>query len=49
MAEKAWTDRAGGALTRYRVMAYVTGTMLLLLVVEMLLKYVIGVDESWCG
>ncbi|WP_434062029.1 DUF3817 domain-containing protein [Actinotalea lenta] len=46
VAEKAWPDRAAGALTRYRVMAYVTGTMLLLLVAEMLLKYVVGVDES---
>jgi integral membrane protein len=31
--------KARGALGRYRVMAYVTGTMLLLLCLEMVLKY----------
>lgn len=30
------------ALTRYRVMAYVTGTFLLLLCLNMILKYVLG-------
>ena len=35
-----------GALLRYRVMAYVVGVMLLLLVAGMLLKYVFGVIES---
>jgi integral membrane protein len=35
-----------GALLRYRVMAYVVGVMLLLLVGAMLLKYVFGVIES---
>lgn len=31
--------RASGALQRYRVMAYVTGSMLLVLCLEMVLKY----------
>ncbi|PJI94846.1 DUF3817 domain-containing protein [Luteimicrobium subarcticum] len=39
--------KARGALARYRVMAIVTGVMLLLLCVELLLKYV--VDVSWIG
>lgn len=33
-------DAAGSALKRYQVMAYVTGVMLLFLVVEMLILYV---------
>lgn len=33
-----------GAFTRYRVMAFVTGGMLLLLCLEMLLKYVVQVN-----
>ena len=52
MADKSWTDQARGALGRYRVMAYVTGTMLLLLVAEMLLKYAVGVGDAvlaWIG
>lgn len=52
MATKDWTTSARGALTRYRVMAYVTGTMLLLLVVEVLLHYVAHVGDSvltWIG
>lgn len=36
---------AGSALTRYQVMAYVTGIMLLLLVVEMLILYVFRADS----
>ncbi|WP_147918420.1 DUF3817 domain-containing protein [Ruania zhangjianzhongii] len=35
-----------GAFTRYRVMAFVTGGMLLLLCLEMLLKYVVQVNGS---
>jgi len=38
-----------GRLTRYRVMAFVTGTMLLVLCLEMVLKYVFhanGVDPA---
>lgn len=41
--------RVRGALQRYRVMAWVTGTMLLLLTTEIVLKYVFhanGLDES---
>jgi integral membrane protein len=37
---------AQGALKRYRVMAYVTGVMLLVLVVEMAMKYVFKVDDD---
>jgi integral membrane protein len=33
-----------GVLTRYRVMAYVTGTMLLLLCTELVLKYVLDLN-----
>ena len=36
--------KARAALGRYRVMAYITGVMLLVLVVEMLLKYVLHAD-----
>jgi len=36
---------ATGAAKRYRVMAYVTGVMLLLLCVEMLLRYVVDVRQ----
>lgn len=36
--------KARGALSRYRVMAIVTGVMLLVLCVEMLLKYVFDAD-----
>jgi len=45
----AWARKARGSLTRYRVMAWITGSMLLLLCVEMLLKYVFragGVDAE---
>ena len=37
----AWATKARGSLTRYRVLAWVTGVMLLLLCVEMVLKYVV--------
>lgn len=37
---------AQGSLTRYRVMAYVTGVMLLVLVVEMAMKYLFKVDDD---
>lgn len=37
---------AQGSLRRYRVMAYVTGVMLLVLVVEMAMKYVFEVDDD---
>ncbi|WP_307793853.1 DUF3817 domain-containing protein [Actinotalea soli] len=41
VAGKSWVTKAEGALRRYRVMAWVTGVMLLILVVEMLIKYVL--------
>jgi integral membrane protein len=47
--DERWTRRARGALGRYRVMAWITGTMLLLLCLEIVLKYVLqvnGVDED---
>lgn len=34
-----WARKASGASQRYRVLAWVTGTMLLVLCLEMLLKY----------
>ena len=37
--------RTRGALTRYRVMAFVTGTFLLILCVNMILKYVVNIDN----
>ena len=40
----AWARKARGSLTRYRVMAWITGVMLLLLCVEMVLKYVLHAD-----
>ena len=39
-------EKARAALGRYRVMAWVTGVMLLVLVVEMLLKYAVGAPDS---
>ncbi|WP_281287181.1 DUF3817 domain-containing protein [Actinotalea subterranea] len=41
MAATDWTSKANGALRRYRVMAWVTGVMLLVLVAEMTLKYLV--------
>lgn len=40
-ATAAWGRKARGSLQRYRVLAWITGTMLLVLCVEMLLKYVL--------
>ncbi|MBF0689491.1 MAG: DUF3817 domain-containing protein [Cellulomonas sp.] len=37
----AWGRKARGSLRRYRVMAWITGVMLLILCVEMLFKYVL--------
>ena len=45
-ATTAATGKARAALQRYRVMAWITGVMLLILTVEMLLKYVVRVDET---
>jgi len=44
-----WVRKAAGATKRYRVLAWITGTMLLLLCLELILKYVFhagGVDAS---
>ncbi|MDM7831944.1 DUF3817 domain-containing protein [Cellulomonas edaphi] len=38
-ADAEWARKARGALLRYRVMAWITGTMLLLLCLELVLKY----------
>ncbi|NTW41859.1 MAG: DUF3817 domain-containing protein [Cellulomonadaceae bacterium] len=46
VAVKDWGTRAGGALRRYRVMAWVTGGMLLVLCVEMAVKYLLHADAS---
>ena len=35
-----------GALARYRVMAFVTGTLLLIVTLNVILKYVVGVDNA---
>lgn len=48
----AWAVKARAALGRYRVMAWITGVMLLVLTVEMVLKYVVGVGDDvlrWIG
>ncbi|RYV52193.1 DUF3817 domain-containing protein [Pengzhenrongella frigida] len=45
-------DKARAAVGRYRVLAYVTGVMLLILCAEMLLKYVVQVGPdvlAWIG
>ena len=34
-----------GALTRYRVMAIITGVLLLIVTVDVVLKYVVGIDN----
>ena len=39
--------KARSAFRSYKVMAFVTGGMLLLLCLEMILKYGFGVDEPW--
>lgn len=39
-------DKIRGALGRYRVMAFVTGSFLLLLTVNMILKYLVGIDNE---
>lgn len=37
--------RTRGALNRYRVMAFVTGTFLLIVCLDMVLKYVVKIDN----
>ncbi|HEY3437917.1 MAG TPA: DUF3817 domain-containing protein [Actinotalea sp.] len=46
MAGNEWSTKAQAALGRYRVMAIVTGVMLLVLCVELILKHVVHVDQS---
>jgi len=41
--------KAHAALGRYRVMAWVTGTMLILLCVEVVLHYAVGVSKDALG
>ena len=44
-----WVRKAAGATKRYRVLAWITGSMLLLLCLELVLKYVVhanGVDAA---
>lgn len=38
-------SRTLGALTRYRVMAIVTGVLLLIVTVDVVLKYLVGIDH----
>jgi len=42
----AWSTKAAKSLARYRVMAWITGVMLLVLCVELLLKYGVGVGDD---
>lgn len=52
MARTDWATGARTALGRYRVMAWITGVMLLILCVEMVLKYVVRVSDdvmAWIG
>lgn len=46
---EATMARARGAFGRYRIMAFVTGTMLLLLTFEMAMKYLMRGGESFLG
>ena len=50
-APKAPTDSIRKALLRYRVMAWATGIWLIALCYEMVLKYIVKVDDppSWIG
>jgi len=45
-ARERWVRKARGGITRYRVMAWVTGTLLLVLCVEMLLKYAFDAPDG---
>jgi integral membrane protein len=42
-------DKARAALGRYRVMAWITGSMLLLLCLEVVLHYVVGISKDRLG
>lgn len=45
MTDATLDPRVNGALTRYRIMAIITGTFLLLVCTGVILKYVVGVDN----
>ena len=45
MTEPALDPRVSGALTRYRIMAIITGTFLLLVFSGLIAKHVFGVDN----
>ena len=45
MTDAALDPRVSGALTRYRVMAVITGTFLLLVFTGVILKYVLRIDN----
>lgn len=45
-AAARWARKARGAVKRYRVMAWITGTLLLVLCVEMLLNYVLHASDD---
>ena len=45
-AAARWARKAQGATTRYRVMAWITGTLLLVLCAEMLLNYVLHASDD---
>lgn len=45
MTQAPAESKVRGALKRYKVMAFVTGTFLLILCVDMILKYIVGVDN----
>jgi integral membrane protein len=52
VAGTGWTTKAEKSLRRYRVAALVTGVMLLILCVELVLKYVVQVGDDvmrWIG
>lgn len=46
MTTTDWATGATKALGRYRVMAWITGVMLLILVVELILKYVVKAPDA---
>lgn len=46
---EAAETKARAAFNRYRIMAFVTGTMLLLLTLEMIMKYLVQGGESFLG
>ena len=49
MTQTTSQDKARAALGRYRVMAWITGTMLLLLCLEVVLHYAVGMSDEALG